>query len=92
MALNWAIGLSQEFLETELGKARADLLAGKTVSRATVPGIDVTNQLDMTPRARVAMILKALSALDPTTYPPDQTSPSSSTRIIFNTTPTTDAQ
>ncbi len=84
MALNWAIGLSQEFLETELGKARADLLAGKTVSRATVPGIDVTNQIDMTPRARIEMLLKALSALDPTTYPPDQTSPASTTRAVFS--------
>ena len=84
MAFNPFLGWTQERLETALSKAQADLAAGKTVIRADVPGISVYNQVDTTPAERIALILRALNKLDPTTYPSDQISRPSTTRAVFS--------
>lgn len=84
MAFNPFIGQTQEQLESALQKAQADLLAGKTVTRADVPGISVYNQLEQTITERIRLILVALNKLDPTTYPADQIAQASTTRVIFN--------
>ena len=84
MAFNPFLGRSQVQLEADLASAQADLAAGKQVSRATVPGIDVTNQMELTIYARIRFILLALNKLDPNAYPADQISPASTTRIAFS--------
>jgi hypothetical protein len=67
-----------------LAKAQADYLAGKTVVSASVPGIAVHNQLDITITERIRLILVALNKLAPSLYPADQISQSSITRVVFN--------
>lgn len=81
MAINYFLGRSQPQLEADLAAAQSDLAAGKQISRATVPGIDVTNAMELTITDRIKFILIALSRLDPVTYPPQMQS--SITRIAF---------
>ena len=87
MAFNPFLGRSQTLLESDLAKCQADLAAGKTVIRADVPGISVYSQIEITITERIRQILVALNKVDPTTYPLDQISPASTTRVIFNSNP-----
>ncbi len=88
MAFNPFLGQSQEDLESLLQKAQADFARGKIITRATVPGMDVTSSIEMTTLERIRLILVALNKLDPDTYPADQISQATTTRIIFNTSAT----
>lgn len=89
MAFNPFVGRTKVQLEADLAAAQADLAAGKQVSRVTVPGIDVTNAMELTITDRIKFILRALNKLDPVNYPASDTSQASVTRISFGTVSTT---
>ena len=84
MAFNPFIGLTKTRLETELRQAQSDLLAGKATIRAGSGEILIQSSVDVSLQQRIRQIYRALSLLDPTTYPADQISPTSQTKISFN--------
>lgn len=84
MAFNAYLGKSQQWLESQLALAQADLAAGKTVTRANSDVIGVQNELGLSTTERIRLLLAALNKLDPETYPADQVSPATQTRAVLN--------
>lgn len=84
MSFNPFIGLSQTRLESELAQAQSDLLAGKATIDARSGEVMIRSQPDISLQQRIRLILRALNLIDPQTYPADQISPDSQTRIVFN--------
>lgn len=69
MAWNPFVGKTQAWLETELGKAQQDLADGRTVVSAGAGDVNSSSMVHQSPAARIQAILRALNALDPTSYP-----------------------
>lgn len=85
MAYNPFLGWSQTDLEKALDAAQTDLAAGKTTVGAGDGQIMVKGQVSMRPETRVELILKALNKLDPDTYPLDEITRVTQTRVVFGT-------
>lgn len=69
MAVNYFAGKTQTWLETELGKAQAELAAGKTITTANSGDVGFGKQVQIEIKERIERILYALFKLDPDTYP-----------------------
>jgi len=83
MALNYFIGWTQSELELELRAAQEDLAAGKATISAGAGDANTASRIEKSCEERIRMILQALNKLDPDTYPLDQITPISETRIAF---------
>jgi hypothetical protein len=82
-ALNYFIGKSQAWLETELAKAQAEYAEGKSLVQASGGDASASKQLAMSLERRIQQILRALYLLDPATYPADSVIPVRQTRASF---------
>jgi hypothetical protein len=89
VALDPLFGVNRKRLEAELAQAQSDLMAGKATVRAGSGEILIQSQTEISLRERIRMILAALNKLDPETYPLDQITPASATKIVFNSTAST---
>jgi len=69
VAIDYFIGWNQQDLETELRAAQEDLASGKATIAARGGDSSVGSQVDMSAQERIKLILKALNAIDPDTYP-----------------------
>ena len=84
MALNYFLGWAKKDLEAALRLAQEDLAAGKDTTSAGAGDAHVSSKIEMTPQARIEMILKALNVLDPETYPIDQITAIRQARVAFS--------
>lgn len=69
MGFNPLIGWTQAELETELEALQTALVAGGTVTSAGTGSVNWSMERETGLRERIEMVLRALNALDPTTYP-----------------------
>lgn len=79
--LNYFIGKTQAQLETALASAQADLLAGSAVMQAAAGDASTQLRIEYDTKNRIELILAALNALDPVTYPAAQTKRVSRTKV-----------
>lgn len=86
MAINYFIGWDQEDLETELRAAQEDLAAGKATTEGRAGDVTSRSQMEQSCQQRIKLLLKALNALDPETYPIDQVTAITATRVCFSET------
>lgn len=84
MAFNYFIGWNQQDLEAELRSAQEDLAAGKSTIAAQGGDSRIGSQVDLSAQERIKLILKALNAIDPTTYPLASVSAITTTRACFS--------
>ena len=82
--MNYFIGKSQAWLETELDKCQADYAAGKTTVSVSAGDATTGKQVSMSLERRMQQILKALHILDPVTYPASSVIPQRQTKAAFN--------
>jgi hypothetical protein len=84
MGFNPFIGRSLVQLQADLQAAQDDLAAGKVIEGSGVGETRKKERFDSSPRERIRAILKALSILNPTLYPPGcAISPDRQTRATF---------
>ena len=69
MAVNYFVGWTQTELEAELRRAQAELGAGASVGSVGAGDTQAQFSKEHSAKERIEMLLKALNALDPTTYP-----------------------
>ena len=69
VAYNPFVGKTQAWLEARLEEAQADLAAGKSTVSAGEGNVQFSKLVHQSPSERIAMLLRALNVLDPTTYP-----------------------
>lgn len=84
MALNYFAGWSVQELEVELRRAQSDLAAGSSLTSGGTGEVNSQSQVDKSPDERVAMLLRALSKLDPERYPPGSSVATRATKIVFS--------
>lgn len=84
MGVNYFVGWSQSDLERELRSAQEDLASGKSTIAAGAGGASTSSRVEKSCEDRIRMILKALSAIAPEAYPPEDISPANETRIAFS--------
>jgi len=82
--LNPFLGWNQQDLETELRRAQEDHAAGKTITENRSGDVSKREQIESSALNRIRQILRALNAIDPTTYPADQISPANRTKATFD--------
>ena len=83
MAINYFIGWSVADLEGELRIAQEDLAAGKATTASGAGDASTQMLVQKQAEARIEMLLKALSLLDPEKYPSDSITRITSTRASF---------
>lgn len=84
MALNYFAGWSVQELETELRRAQADLAAGSSLIHSGTGEVNAQSKIEKSPDERVALLLRALSRLDPERYPPGESIPTRAAKIVFS--------
>lgn len=84
MAYNPFIGWEQEELLRALRDAQEELASGSSVNRVGAGDVSTGSQVDKSPETRIEMLYRALSILDPTTFPPGQITRIDRTRIRFD--------
>lgn len=82
--MNPFIGWSQADLEVELRRAQEDLAAGKQIIENRSGDVGKREQIESSAMSRIRLILRALNALDPNTYPPSMISPANRTKATFD--------
>lgn len=85
MSLNRFLGpaWTKARLEAELAQVQADIAAGKQTIDGRSGEAMIRSLPDMSLDTRYRQILKALHILDPTTYPIEDITPDSATRMVF---------
>lgn len=82
MAFNPLIGMSQELLETKLTELQRKYLAlYQSTSAGDQSSSIVSQQAEI--MARITDVLRALSIIDPDTYPPDSVNRITTTKASF---------
>lgn len=84
MAINYFIGWEVEYLERELRSAQEDLAAGKAAIQAGAGDVSVQNRVEKSIEARIELLYKALNKADPDTYPIDEITRITATKIGFS--------
>ena len=82
MAIDYLTGWAKGELETELRRCQAELVKGKTLINSGAGDLTFGHRVEQEITARIAMILRKLSKLDPTTYPAEDTTPIDRAQIV----------
>lgn len=67
--MNVFTGWTQAQLESALADVQQEIATGTTIVKTDADGVSVEMNYNMSPQARMRLILKALHRLDPVTYP-----------------------
>lgn len=81
--MNYFIGKTQAWLETELAKAQEEYAEGKTLISAGAGDANDSKQVSMSLERRIQQLLKSLHIIDPTTYPASSVIPNRQTKASF---------
>jgi len=84
MAINYFIGWEQEDLERELRAAQEDLAAGKSMIQSSAGDAEGRFMREASITERIKALLKALNVVDPATYPIDQISAITVTKVALS--------
>jgi pyrroloquinoline quinone (PQQ) biosynthesis protein C len=83
MAFNPFIGRSQEWLGSQLEIAQQDYAMGKTIVSSGSGDVNNAKQVQATAEKRIEQLYKALSLIDPETYPAASITRNTVTRVAF---------
>lgn len=83
MPMNYFLGRSQDWLEKQLRLQQQNLALGKTTTAVGAGDTHSGSAVQIGTVECIRMILAALSILDPATYPPEQVTPVTETRVTF---------
>ena len=84
MAVNYFIGQSKEWLETQLAQCQEDIATGKTLIQWGAGDSSGIRRVQLTPQLRFQQIYYALYLIDPDTYPASGLAPTNRTRATFS--------
>lgn len=87
MAINYFIGWTTDDLQRALREAQEDLAAGKATIQAGAGDASAQSRIEKSAEARIQLILRALYAIDPETYPLADITPITQTRVTFSFNP-----
>jgi len=82
--MNYFIGKTKPWLESELAKAQADYSAGKVIINVSSGDVTTGKMIHVNVQDRIERLLIALNALDSTTYPDLSIRRISRTRVTFS--------
>ena len=85
MAINYLIGMTEAQLVVHLRRAQEELVRGKSQIGSGAGDLTFQHRVEMEITERIKMILRRLSELNPTNYPPESTTPIERTQIVFPT-------
>ena len=67
--MNVFTGRTKSELESWLRATQNEIATGKTIVKTDIDGVSTEAQINMSAQMRLRLILRALNALDPTSYP-----------------------
>lgn len=83
MAIDYLIGWTEAELETELRKCQEELVRGKSITQASAGDSTFQFLIEQKITERIQLILRKLSTINPTDYPPESTSAIRRTLVTF---------